>query len=454
MTNIIIVDSANKTRNYETESYSIKELLQLLKSKNNNIKTGQGVPKILCSINVDNFVFQIIGWNKGIVEDINNSMNQLISHNMNKRTKSQIHGNYYGDLVVLKTTLSTKILDLPLSTYSQLIEKLLDNPITKPKRTLKLKAKYGLTNDEELTIKDSDDEDDDEDDDENDDNELDEDDEEDDEDDDDFDSDYMEKTHLSKKFKILNDDEEEDDDEDDDDDVDNEEEEMDKLEDNDDVGDEVEVDYSEMAVVKEKKPKGKIVKKKLDLDSFGDILNIEIKNTFTKNLNEIRSKTIGILHDLLKEKRKINSIEQGVYNYCIEMSIQSDVIPRWDNQVFRNMYINKVRSIYTNLKKQSYVNNNNFIAKLKNGDIDPYQIAYMKPYEIFPEQWEKVREEEYQKNKLLYLTKPEAMTDIHKCKRCKKRETSYFELQIRSADEPATMFITCVNCGNQWTKNP
>ena len=28
-----------------------------------------------------------------------------------------------------------------------------------------------------------------------------------------------------------------------------------------------------------------------------------------------------------------------------------------------------------------------------------------------------------------------------------KRECSYYELQIRSADESATLFITCLNCG-------
>ena len=41
-------------------------------------------------------------------------------------------------------------------------------------------------------------------------------------------------------------------------------------------------------------------------------------------------------------------------------------------------------------------------------------------------------------------------TDKFKCGRCHKREATYYELQTRSADEPMTKFITCLNCGNHW----
>ena len=42
------------------------------------------------------------------------------------------------------------------------------------------------------------------------------------------------------------------------------------------------------------------------------------------------------------------------------------------------------------------------------------------------------------------------VTSFHKCGKCKKRETSFYELQTRSADEPMTTFITCLNCGHRW----
>jgi transcription elongation factor S-II len=52
----------------------------------------------------------------------------------------------------------------------------------------------------------------------------------------------------------------------------------------------------------------------------------------------------------------------------------------------------------------------------------------------------------------VFEEKPKAMTHEFKCGKCKnkKRECVYQELQVRSADEPMTLFITCLNCGHKW----
>jgi len=44
----------------------------------------------------------------------------------------------------------------------------------------------------------------------------------------------------------------------------------------------------------------------------------------------------------------------------------------------------------------------------------------------------------------------EASTDAFKCGKCKQRKCTYYQLQTRSADEPMTTFVTCVECGNRW----
>ncbi|GMH19367.1 hypothetical protein Nepgr_021208 [Nepenthes gracilis] len=45
---------------------------------------------------------------------------------------------------------------------------------------------------------------------------------------------------------------------------------------------------------------------------------------------------------------------------------------------------------------------------------------------------------------------PKATTDQFKCGRCKQWKCTYYQLQTRSADEPMTIFVTCVNCNNHW----
>ena len=39
-------------------------------------------------------------------------------------------------------------------------------------------------------------------------------------------------------------------------------------------------------------------------------------------------------------------------------------------------------------------------------------------------------------------------TTAFECKKCKKRNATVFEKQVQRADEPATQFITCLECGH------
>lgn len=56
--------------------------------------------------------------------------------------------------------------------------------------------------------------------------------------------------------------------------------------------------------------------------------------------------------------------------------------------------------------------------------------------------------EELRRNKQLATTVAE--TDMFTCRRCHKSRTTYFQLQTRSADEPATTFVECLECDNKW----
>mmetsp|Transcript_35314 Transcript_35314/g.62983 ORF Transcript_35314/g.62983 Transcript_35314/m.62983 type:complete len:110 (-) Transcript_35314:12-341(-) len=42
-----------------------------------------------------------------------------------------------------------------------------------------------------------------------------------------------------------------------------------------------------------------------------------------------------------------------------------------------------------------------------------------------------------------------AKTDA-RCRECEFHQAYFMEIQIRSADEPATLFFKCVKCGFQW----
>ena len=62
----------------------------------------------------------------------------------------------------------------------------------------------------------------------------------------------------------------------------------------------------------------------------------------------------------------------------------------------------------------------------------------------------KLIETKMKRDKIIYDTKIAASTDTFTCGKCKSNECTYYQMQTRSADEPMTTFVTCINCGNRW----
>lgn len=162
--------------------------------------------------------------------------------------------------------------------------------------------------------------------------------------------------------------------------------------------------------------------------------------------NDIIKKFDSIISDLKISKR----LEKGIYNFSIDYAENNNIIRKWENNYFKDIYIHKVMSIYSNLKKDTYINNTRLIDRLKNKEFKPHELAYMKPINTFPENWKELIDEKYRRDKVLFEGKKESATDQFKCSICKKNETVYYELQTRSADESMTVFISCLNCGHRW----
>jgi len=170
----------------------------------------------------------------------------------------------------------------------------------------------------------------------------------------------------------------------------------------------------------------------------------------TEEIQLLRESNVSLLNELIKDITLSKNIEENIFKYVCEVSSNRKILKSWDNELFKKIYFNKCRSLYSNLDKNSYIKNVNLLDNIRNGTISVNTIAFMSFQELFPSHWKKMMDEKYKKEKLLYEQKAEAMTDQFKCGRCKSKKCTYYELQTRSADEAMTIFITCLNCGNRW----
>jgi len=173
-------------------------------------------------------------------------------------------------------------------------------------------------------------------------------------------------------------------------------------------------------------------------------------NKNSNNTDTNRIKMVIKFDSILDNLQLSKNIEKSIYNYVIDVAKEKNITRLWSNNVLLNLYINKCISIYTNLKKDSYIKNNYLLDSILSSKIDSKKIANLSVYDIFPDNWKELINKKSKMDELKYKLKPEAMTDQFKCGKCYSRSCSYYEVQTRSADEPMTQFITCLDCKNRW----
>ena len=172
------------------------------------------------------------------------------------------------------------------------------------------------------------------------------------------------------------------------------------------------------------------------------------ESTHRTSMIQTVSKLFG---SLLKEKEVIQ-LEQAVYNNCIQEGAKYHVICDWSYPLFQKLYERKMRHICANLHPNCYIQNTKLLERYKNKEFTFEDLMTWTETEIFPERNKELAEKQFQREQRLLEGNKANATDQFYCGRCHKRECTYYELQTRSADEPMTIFVQCVNCGKRWTQ--
>jgi len=138
------------------------------------------------------------------------------------------------------------------------------------------------------------------------------------------------------------------------------------------------------------------------------------------------------------------NIEKGIFNWTIQHASKNNIVKKWSNTFFVTLYIDRLRSVYINLKKPDVA------CAVLSANIKSQEIAFMTHQEICPDKWKKLIDDKKIRDKQKYEPNIEASTDNFTCNKCKSKKCTYYQLQTRSADEPMTTFVTCLECGKRW----
>jgi transcription elongation factor S-II len=155
---------------------------------------------------------------------------------------------------------------------------------------------------------------------------------------------------------------------------------------------------------------------------------------------------IAKINLILSNEKISTNLEKGIYNYSLAASEEKKLIKKWSNEAFVILYIQKLRCILLSLKHKE------IIDKLLSKSFKAHELAFMNHQEARPDLWTTLIEEKRIKDENKFTPKIEASTDDFICGKCKSKKCTYYQLQTRSADEPMTTFVTCLDCGNRFKR--
>ena len=146
-------------------------------------------------------------------------------------------------------------------------------------------------------------------------------------------------------------------------------------------------------------------------------------------------------------------IEYEVCKYATEVIKKNrECDPDEIVNIFQRHYARKIRSIAHNAKTNpvfvSFVERK-IIPVEKIPALLPDEMNHCGPHSIMKE-YLLEKEEVIEQWRKYWNTEHESSKGMYTCKCCKSSHTVFNAVQTRSADEPMTIFITCLACDNRW----
>jgi DNA-directed RNA polymerase subunit M/transcription elongation factor TFIIS len=142
------------------------------------------------------------------------------------------------------------------------------------------------------------------------------------------------------------------------------------------------------------------------------------------------------LRDLVRNKFESEEIEIAILNKTIADAQKWFIDIDWENSVFLDLYRSRAISLYRYRDMAKTMSVSDFVDSTA---VDQN-----------PKRWKEMIQKIIDKEKAMYSKKSTASIFMF-CSSCKKKtRCDYYQLQTRSADEPMTTFVTCLECDKKW----
>jgi len=170
----------------------------------------------------------------------------------------------------------------------------------------------------------------------------------------------------------------------------------------------------------------------------------------------VEESLLDLTGDVMRDyarKKIANGLATGTSNHkkCANLAImiEENMFDLHGRNSGDESYKTQVRSVAYNLADRS---NEDFCEMVLTGQFAPSKVASMSSREMASKELKAERERIQKEATRESMTAQPAQTktSMFTCRRCKSQNCTYYQMQTRSADEPMTVFVTCLNCDQRW----
>jgi len=175
-------------------------------------------------------------------------------------------------------------------------------------------------------------------------------------------------------------------------------------------------------------------------DTEADELAVEaLQDRLAVPVHTIHSANVFVptkLRTLVAEQFGSEEVEAAILHRCIRDAQKWFVDIDWETPAFREMYRSRAMALYASRDLLTTLN--------------PEEFANASEVDRHPERWTDLLKTIAERDKARYSRKATANVEMY-CSGCKKKtKCDSYQMQTRSADEPMTTFVTCLECDKRW----
>ncbi len=142
------------------------------------------------------------------------------------------------------------------------------------------------------------------------------------------------------------------------------------------------------------------------------------------------------LRTLVATRFGSDEVEHAILDRCVRDEQAWLIDIDWDTLAFREMYRSRAMTLYPHRHLIATMGISGFVNST--------------PVDQEPNKWRDILQKVLEKDKAKYSKKVTANIEMF-CRSCKRKtKCDYYQVQTRSADEPMTTFVTCLECDTKW----